>query len=86
MPLLERDARDLRVALRGRNVELGPVRLLSPLLAGSLERGLNLAEAMEARGYGRAERTRAPQPPWRTRDRLGLVAAAAVVVVGALWL
>ena len=29
-------------------------RLLSPLLAGSLERGLNLAEAMEARGYGRS--------------------------------
>jgi energy-coupling factor transporter transmembrane protein EcfT len=30
------------------------MRLLSPLLAGSLERGLNLAEAMEARGYGPA--------------------------------
>ena len=30
------------------------MRQLSPLLAGSLERGLNLAEAMEARGYGRA--------------------------------
>ena len=33
--------------------------------------GLNLAEAMEARGYGRAERTRAPRPPWTTLDRLG---------------
>ena len=54
MPLLERDARDLREALRGRGVELAPARLLSPLLAGSLERGLNVAEAMEARGYGRA--------------------------------
>ena len=61
MPLLERDARDLRLALRGRGVELGPMRQLSPLLAGSLERGLNLAEAMEARGYGRAGRTRAPR-------------------------
>ena len=86
VPLLERDARDLRVALRGRNVELGPVRLLSPLLAGSLERGLNLAEAMEARGYGRAERTRAPRPPWRALDYLALVAAVVLVVVGALWL
>ena len=86
VPLLERDARDLRVALRGRQVELGPVRLLSPLLAGSLERGLNLAEAMEARGYGRAGRTRAPRPPWRTVDRLALVAAVALVVVGAQWL
>jgi energy-coupling factor transport system permease protein len=86
VPLLERDARDLRVALRGRGVELGPVRQLSPLLAGSLERGLNLAEAMEARGYGRAGRTRAPRPPWTLVDRLGLVVAVAIVVVGALWL
>jgi energy-coupling factor transport system permease protein len=86
VPLLERDARDLRVALRGRGVELGPVRQLSPLLAGSLERGLNLAEAMEARGYGRADRTRAPRPPWTLLDRLALVAAVAIVVVGALWL
>jgi energy-coupling factor transport system permease protein len=86
VPLLERDARDLRVALRGRNVELGAVRQLSPLLAGSLERGLNLAEAMEARGYGRAGRTRAPRPPWHLVDRLALVGAVALVVAGALWL
>ena len=86
VPLLERDARDLRVALRGRGVELGPVRQLSPLLAGSLERGLNLAEAMEARGYGRAGRTRAPRSPWTLVDHVGLVAAVAIVIVGALWL
>ena len=53
---------DLRTSLRGRGVELSPMRLLSPLLAGSLERGLNVAEAMEARGYGRPGRTRAPLP------------------------
>jgi energy-coupling factor transporter transmembrane protein EcfT len=41
---------------------------------------------MEARGYGRSGRTRAPLPPWRMLDRLALVAAVAVVVVGALWL
>jgi energy-coupling factor transport system permease protein len=86
VPVLERDARELRLALRGRNVELGPMRLLSPLLAGSLERGLNLAEAMEARGYGRAGRTRAPRPAWRRRDHVALLASLAVVAVGALWL
>jgi energy-coupling factor transport system permease protein len=86
VPLLERDARDLRVALRGRGVELGAVRQLSPLLAGSLERGLNLAEAMEARGYGRPGRTRAPRAPWSRLDRLALAASVAVVAVGALWL
>jgi energy-coupling factor transport system permease protein len=86
VPLLERDARDLRLALRGRGVELGPIRQLSPLLAGSLERGLNLAEAMEARGYGRAGRTRAPRPSWTHLDRVALAAAVAIVAVGALWL
>ena len=46
----------------------GHARLLSPLLAGSLERGLNLAEAMEARGYGRpgaTARARARRGPAR---------------------
>ena len=54
VPTLERDAGGLVEALRGRGVEVtglrGRARLLSPLLAGSLERALNLAEAMEARG------------------------------------
>jgi len=85
LPLLERDARDLRVALRGRRVELGPVRLLSPLLAGSLERGLNVAEAMEARGYGQPGRTRAPRPGWTLIDRVAVLLAVALVVV-AWWL
>ncbi|MGN6798613.1 MAG: energy-coupling factor transporter transmembrane component T family protein [Gaiellaceae bacterium] len=86
VPVLERDARELRLALRGRQVELGPVKLLSPLLAGSLERGLNLAEAMEARGYGRPGGTRAPRSPWRTRDRIALAAVPMIVAIGALWL
>ena len=86
VPLLERDARDLGLALRGRNVELSPMRRLSPLLAGSLERGLNLAEAMDARGYGRAGRTRAPRPRWTSRDHAVLVLAVVVVAIGALWL
>ena len=89
VPTLERDAAGFVEALRGRGVEVegarGRARLLSPLLAGSLERALNLAEAMEARGFGRAGRTRAPSPPWTRLDRLAL-AAAALVVMGAIWL
>jgi energy-coupling factor transport system permease protein len=85
VPVLERDARDLRLALRGRNVELSPLRQLSPLLAGSLERGLNLAEAMEARGYGRPGGTRAPRPPWGALDRLAVAVASAIVVGAFLW-
>lgn len=84
VPLLERDVRDLRVALRGRGVELAPVRLLSPLLAGSLERGLNVAEAMEARGYGGPRRTRAPERGMTRREwALTAVGASALVLVAA---
>jgi energy-coupling factor transport system permease protein len=90
VPTLERDAVGFVEALRGRGVEVsgmrGRARLLSPLLAGSLERALNLAEAMEARGYGRAGATRAPRPGWRARDRAALVGAALLVAMGALWL
>ena len=90
VPTLERDAAGYVEALRGRGLEIegvrGRARLISPLVAGSLERSLNLAESMEARGFGRPGRTRAPSPPWTTLDRLALVAAVLVVVIGALWL
>ena len=89
VPTLERDVHGLVEALRGRGVEVGGVRgrarLVSPIVSGSLERALNLAEAMEARGYGRSGATRAPSPPWRSLDRLALTAALAVLV-GAFWL
>jgi energy-coupling factor transport system permease protein len=89
VPTLERDASGFVEALRGRGVEVdgirGHARLLSPVVAGSLERALTLAEAMESRGFGRAGRTRAPSPPWTRIDRLGLVAAV-LLVAGALWL
>jgi energy-coupling factor transport system permease protein len=90
VPSLERDAAGYVEALRGRGVVVdglrGHARLVSPLVAGSLERSLNLAESMEARGFGRPGRTRAPQPPWSTLDRMAIVGACAIVVVGAMWL
>ena len=90
VPTLERDAAGYVEALRGRGLVVegvrGRARLISPLVAGSLERSLNLAESMEARGFGRPGRTRAPSPPWTALDRLAIVAAVAVVVMGAVWL
>jgi energy-coupling factor transport system permease protein len=90
VPTLERDAAGMLEALRGRGVRVagarGYARLASPLLAGSLERGLNLAEAMEARGYGRPGATRAPGPSLGARDAALLAAAVVVVVAGKLWL
>jgi energy-coupling factor transport system permease protein len=90
VPTLERDAAGLVESLRGRGVEVtglrGRARLLSPLLGGSLERALNLAEAMEARGYGRPGATRAPRPGWSRLDGAALLFAVALVAIGVLWL
>jgi energy-coupling factor transport system permease protein len=90
VPTLERDAAGLVEAVRGRGVQLagvrGHARLISPLVAGSLERASSLAEAMEARGFGRPGATRAPRPRWRAPDRLAVGVAVALVCGGALWL
>jgi energy-coupling factor transport system permease protein len=90
VPTLERDAAGYVEALRGRGVVVeglrGRARLLSPLVAGSLERSLNLAESMEARGFGREGRTRAPSPPWSALDHVVLAGAVLVVLAGVLWL
>ncbi len=90
VPTLERDAGGLVLALRGRGVEVRGMRgyatLLSPLLGGSLERGLNLAEAMEARGFGRTGRTSVPARGWTRLDVGGVAAAVLLVVAGAAWL
>ena len=90
VPSLERDAAGLAAAVRGRGIRLqgarGYATLLSPLVAGSLERATSLAEAMEARGYGRPGATRAPRPAWSRRDRAVLAAAPLVVLGAALWL
>ncbi len=90
VPSLERDAGGLSESVRGRGVELhgarGYATLLSPLVAGSLERATTLAEAMEARGFGRGGSTRAPRPPWTAWDRVALAAAAIVLLVAIAWL
>lgn len=90
VPTLERDAAGLAEAVRGRGVSVdgirGRGRLLSPLVAGSLERASGLAEAMEARGFGREGRTRAPRPAWTQVDRAVALIAVVVVAAGALWL
>jgi energy-coupling factor transport system permease protein len=90
VPTLERDGAGLVESLRGRGLVVeGPrayAALLSPLLASSLERGLNLAEAMEARGFGRPGRTRVPGRTWAAVDVMAVSTAIAVVVLGAWWL
>lgn len=90
VPTLERDAVGFAEAIRGRGLPLegarARARLVSPLVAGSLERALNLAEAMEARGFGRPGATRLPNPSWTWLDRASVIASVLLVVAGVLWL
>ncbi len=90
IPTLERDAAGLSESVRGRGVELrgarGYATLLSPLAAGSLERARGLAEAMEARGFGRSGATRAPRPSWTWVDHVAVGGAVLLVGVAVLWL
>jgi energy-coupling factor transport system permease protein len=90
VPTLARDAAGLREALRGRGVEVrglrGHARLLSPLVAGALERALALAEAMEARGYGRPRSRIAPRPRPAPADAAVLALAALLSLAGVAWL
>lgn len=98
MPTLERDARAIVETARLRGVALTDGRwstrirraapLALPLLGSSLERGLDVAEAMTARGYGAGARSRIPEAGYDRRERatlaIGLALAAVAVGVVAL--
>lgn len=93
MPTLERDARAITETARLRGVALAEGRwtgrlrraapLALPLLGSSLERGLDVAEAMTARGYGSGPRTRVPEPGWSGVERRVLAIGAALAAVAA---
>ncbi|HWH14019.1 MAG TPA: energy-coupling factor transporter transmembrane component T, partial [Miltoncostaeaceae bacterium] len=91
LPTLQRDAAALSegARLRGARLTVGARRerlraaapLVVPLVGSSLERSLDLAEAMAARGYGSGPRTRMAAPPRAAGDAV-LWAAAAVLALG----
>ena len=99
LPTLERDARAIAETARLRGVALTDGRwtararagapLALPLLASSLERGLDVAEAMTVRGYGAGPRTRVAEPGYGPPERVTLAIglalcglAGAVVALG----
>ena len=90
IPTLERDAAGFVEALRGRGVPVqglrGRARLLAPLVASSLERGLTLAESMEARGYGRRGRPPRSRLGFSWRERLSLAVSVLLTISSLLWL
>jgi energy-coupling factor transport system permease protein len=95
VPTMRRDASGLSDAARARGLVLqsGPRRarvraasqLVAPLLASGLERGLETAEAMTARGYGSGPRTQLPARAVAGRERLLWLPALGLIAV-AVWL
>jgi energy-coupling factor transport system permease protein len=93
VPTLVRDAGALGDAARARGLALDAggrtarvrarSRLAAPLLASGLERGLEVAEAMTARGYGAGPRTSLPALPPRAVERLVYVPAVSLAAIAA---
>lgn len=90
-----RDGARIKDAMRSRGVvfEGGGLQtsvrshawVVESLTMTSLDRAMNLAEALEARGFGRPGRTRVPAPSFSAKDRLMVMVAVATVAVGVVW-
>jgi len=95
LPALERDGRAIGEIARLRGVALSAgsrreraghaARLMVPLVGSSLERSMDVAAAMAARGYGSGPATRLPAPATTRAERIVWACGAAVAAVTA-WL
>jgi energy-coupling factor transport system permease protein len=81
VPVLARDAERMRDAARCRPEPPGRARVLRASLAGALERAVEVAAALEVRGYAGGGRTRLARRPWSRHDVR--VLASALLIVGA---
>jgi len=91
-PTSVRDAERIGDAMRSRGARLDSGRVaervraripvVEALTMTSLDRAMDLAEALESRGYGRAHRSRMPLPKLATRDRAMLGVACAIGIAG----
>jgi energy-coupling factor transporter transmembrane protein EcfT len=81
-PQLATSARRIRTAQKLRGFEKIELRSIAiPLLEESLSRSLQLAAAMDARGYGISrKRSRYRPQPWLMRDNLVLIFALAMTI------
>lgn len=77
VPVLARDGARMGEAARCRPNPPGRAAVIRSALAGSLERSVDLAAALEVRGYGGARRPARVPRPWSRHDlRVGASAAA----------
>ena len=86
VPLLFDDAHRLAEAQRcrpdgGARGARGRLAVLRAVVGNSLERSLDVAAALELRGYGRAGRPRRAQRPWSRHDLAFAAAAVAVLTL-----
>jgi energy-coupling factor transport system permease protein len=82
VPLLARDATRRGDAARCRPRPAGRVALLRAALAGTLDRAVEVAAALEVRGYANASRPRRERRPWSRHDVR--ICAAAVLIAAVL--
>ena len=83
VPVLARDATRMGEAARCRPTPPGRAAVARATLGGALERSVNLAPALETRGYAAARRPpRVPQP-WSRHD-LAVAASALLVALAAV--
>ena len=91
VPAVARSVRETAEAQRLRGLSTrrlaGWAEVLVPVVLTSIEDSLQLAEAMEARGYGEGRRTHYPAAPTDTRDLLvaGASLAALAAVIALRW-
>ena len=95
VPVLARDASRMSDAARCRPQPPGRLALLRAALTGALDRAVDVAAALEVRGYALAGRPRRRRRPWSRHDLrvaaaaagiAGLALAAALLDVGAVTL
>ena len=87
VPLLARDASRMSDAARCRPRPPGRAERARAALSGALDRSVDVAAALEVRGYGDARRPRRERAPWSRHDwrvalsALGIAAAAVAVAL-----
>lgn len=90
-PAVVRDAAAIMDAQRSRGLDLDSggrvarirhrMPVVMPLFHSSLERAVGTAEAMEARGFGSASRSRWVRRPWGTSDAMSVVSGISIAVI-----
>ena len=83
VPVLARDASRMNDAARCRAVPPGRLAVTRAALSGALERAVDVAAALEVRGYASAGRVRHEPRRWSRHD-LRVAGAAVAVAAGAL--